>query len=80
MKLATNYRKKGASLALCKLHYNWTTGCLAKVHFTSDPMKNIRIHPRKQKKQKKTKPAVKICFVSLDLEMWGRTTRVNIGI
>ena len=47
MKLATNYRKKGASLALCKIHYNQTTGCLAKVHSTSDPMKNIRIHLRK---------------------------------
>ena len=36
MKLATNYRKKGSSLALCKIHYNQTTGCLAKVHSMSD--------------------------------------------
>ena len=67
MKLATNYRKKGASLALCKIHNNRTTGCLAKVHSTSDPMKNIKIHPQKTNKQNQQSWPEVITVFTLDI-------------
>ena len=60
-----------------KIHYNRTTGCLAKVHSTSDSMKNIMTHPQKNKTETAASIVAKSYPLAVRIHRYGSLIEIN---